>query len=199
MHISKEPYSEEECLLRVAGGDEQAFSRLFHAWQARIFGYIRTIVKSPQVAEEVTMDVMTRLWLNRETLARVDHLDAFLFRMAYHRSIDFLRKAARSPRMADLLWEEIERADTVSADSAVTRKECEEKLREAVGMLSPQRRKVYELSREDNLSHEEIAARLRLSKYTVSNHITDSVRLIRRYLVKYLDTGIVIFYFLILL
>lgn len=196
-HNLKERHDEKELLAQIAGGDERAFATLFHAWQARIFGYIRRIVKSPQVAEEVTMDVMTKLWLNREMLKHVDQLDAFLFRIAYRRSIDFLRSAARSPTVAGLLWDEMERSDTVSADSPINENECEEKLREAIGLLSPQRRKVFELSRESHLSHEEIAARLHLSKHTVSNHITAAARSIRHYLTKHLDIGVVIIFHLL--
>ena len=196
-HNLEERQSEKELLLRIAEGDERAFASLFHAWQARIFSYIRKIVKSRQIAEEVTMDVMTKLWLNREMLAQVEQLDAFLFCIAHRRSIDFLRSAARSPMVEGLLWDDMQRTDTVSADSAINEKECEEKLREAIGLLSPQRRKVFELSRESHLSHGEIAARLNLSKYTVSNHITQAAGLIRHYLTKHLDLGVVIIVHLI--
>lgn len=193
-HHSKERYTDKPFLSQIADGDERAFANLFHSWQARIFGYIRKIVKSREVAEEVTMDVMTKLWLNREMLRHVDQFDAFLFRIAYRRSIDFLRSAARSPTVMDLLGGAMEQTDTVSADSTINERECEEKLREAIGQLSPQRRKVFELSREGQLSHAEIAVRLSLSKYTVSNHITEAVRSIRHYLTKHLDIGMVIIF-----
>lgn len=191
-HHSKERYTDKELLLQIADDDQHAFASLFHSWQPRMFGYIKKIVKSREVAEEITMDVMTKLWLNREMLRHVDQFDAFLFRIAYRRSIDFLRCAARRPAVVDMLCDAMERTDRASADHAINEKECAEKLREAVRQLSPQRRKVFELSREGDLSHAEIAVRLSLSKYTVSNHITEAVRSIRHYLTRHFDIGVVI-------
>lgn len=196
-HRLAERHTDKTLLLQIADGDQRAFADLFHFWQGRLFGYIRKIVKSREVAEEVTMDVITKLWLNREMLRHVDQFDAFLFRIAYRRSIDFLRTAARNPTVVGLLYDAMERTDTLSADNSINEKECQEKLREAVRQLSPQRRKVFELSREGDLSHAEIAVRLRLSKYTVSNHMTEAVRSIRHYLTKHLDIGlVVIFHFI---
>lgn len=179
--------NDRELLRLISEGDESAFRSFFHAWQGRLFHYIRTIIKSPQVAEEVVMDVLTKCWLGRELLPRVDNLDAFMFRIAYRRAIDFLRAAARNPQLVDLLWEEIQLADAAAADNLLISKEYAEKLREAIGLLSPQRRKVYELSRESGLSHKEIAEKLNLSRHTISNHITEAQRFIQHYLADHLN------------
>ena len=189
-------HSQHKVLLQlIAEGNENAFRSFFHAWQGRLFHYIRTIIKSPQVAEEVVMDVLTKCWLGRELLPRIDNLEGFMFRIAYHRAIDFLRAANRDPKLVDLLMEQIQMADTSAADNQVISKEYENKLREAIGSLSPQRRKVYLLSRESGLSHKEIASSLGLSKHTVSNHITESQRFIQQYLAEHLNL-VLVFLFL---
>jgi RNA polymerase sigma-70 factor (family 1) len=179
----------------ISEGDENAFRQFFHAWQGRLFHYIRTIIKSPQVAEEVVMDVLTKCWVGRELLPRIDNLEGFMFRIAYHRAIDFLRAANRDPKLVDLLMEQIELADTAATDNLVISKEYNEKLREAIGLLSPQRKKAYLLSRESGLSHKEIADSLGLSKHTVSNHITESQRFIQQYLIEHLNI-VLVFLFL---
>ncbi|RAK37703.1 RNA polymerase sigma-70 factor, ECF subfamily [Chitinophaga ginsengisegetis] len=180
-------YTDKELLKLISEGNEAAFRSFFHAWQGRLFHYIRTIIKSPQVAEEVVMDVLTKCWVGRELLPRIEHVEAFMFRIAYHRAIDFLRAASRNPQLVDLLWEEIQMVDATEADNQVIVKEYETKLREAIGLLSPQRRKVYQLSREEGLSHKEIAGRLSLSKHTVNNHITEAQRFIQQYLADHLN------------
>jgi RNA polymerase sigma-70 factor (ECF subfamily) len=55
-------------------------------------------------------------------------------------------------------------------------------LRDALDMLSPQRRLVYQLSRDRGLNHEEIARHLHLSRNTVKNHMVEALRFIRHYL-----------------
>ncbi|SEW46416.1 RNA polymerase sigma-70 factor, ECF subfamily [Chitinophaga sp. YR573] len=186
---------EKSLLQLIAEGDENAYRSFFYEWQGRLFHYIRTIIKSPQVAEEVVMDVLTKCWVGRELLPRIDNLEGFMFRIAYHRAIDFLRAASRDPKLVDLLMEQIETADAAAADNLVISKEYDEKLREAIGLLSPQRKKVYLLSREKGLSHKEIASELGLSKNTVSNHITESQRFIQQYLTEHLNLVLVFIFF----
>jgi RNA polymerase sigma factor (sigma-70 family) len=65
-------------------------------------------------------------------------------------------------------------------------------LREAVSLLSPQRKKVYQLSREQDMTHDEIAAQLNLSKHTINNHIVEAQRFIRTYLSKNFDIAFVV-------
>ena len=55
-------------------------------------------------------------------------------------------------------------------------------LRDALDRLSPQRRMVYQLSRDKGLNHEEIAHHLHLSRHTVKNHMVEALRHIRHYL-----------------
>ncbi|HZG26263.1 MAG TPA: sigma factor-like helix-turn-helix DNA-binding protein, partial [Chitinophagaceae bacterium] len=57
----------------------------------------------------------------------------------------------------------------------------------------PKRRLVYELSRENALSHDQIAAYLNLSKSTVNNHLVESLRFIRNYLGGYLEASFLLF------
>jgi RNA polymerase sigma factor (sigma-70 family) len=65
-------------------------------------------------------------------------------------------------------------------------------LSEAVSLLSPQRKKVYQLSREQDMTHDEIAAQLNLSKHTINNHIVEAQRFIRTYLSKNFDIAFVV-------
>lgn len=178
---------EKELLTQVAAGDEESFKILFSKYYERLFNYISTIIKSPEVAEEVVMDVFLKIWLGREMITQIERFDAFLFRVAHNKSIDFLRSVARDPKFQNLLWDKIQLVNNVQADSSTLDHEYESKLREAVSLLSPQRKKVYQLSREQDMTHDQIAVELKLSKYTINNHIVEAQRFIRTYLSKNCD------------
>ena len=61
-------------------------------------------------------------------------------------------------------------------------REVENLLKEAVNTLPAQRRKVYQLVREEGLSYAEIAEKLQISKNTVRNHVAEALQEIRIYL-----------------
>jgi RNA polymerase sigma-70 factor (family 1) len=191
--VSSNTLHNEKFLLRqVAERNEDAFKSLFDAHRDRLYTYIFRIIRSKEVAEELVMDVFLKIWLAEDVVTQIEDFSAFLFRIAYNKSIDFLRSAARDPVFRDLLWNEIQMAGDSRADSSIMLREYENKLREAVSLLSPQRKEVYALSRDKGFTHSEIARKMRLSRSTVSNHIVESQRFIRSYLVKHMDVAMVI-------
>ncbi|MEO6681341.1 MAG: sigma-70 family RNA polymerase sigma factor [Ginsengibacter sp.] len=180
-------HNEKELLQQVSEGDEAAFQSIFIGYYDRLFHYVSGFTKSKQVTEELVMDVFLKIWLGRALLPKINHFDSFLFRVAHNKSIDFLRAIARDPLFKDLLWDQIQFTNNDHSDSRLMVHEYEKKLREAIGLLSPQRKKVYQLSREEDMNHDQIAAKLNLSKYTVNNHIVEAQKFIRNYLSKNLD------------
>lgn len=194
MHLSQNDTLDAESMLlrELINGSEDAMKQLFHTYHARLFYYISHFIKSEKVAEELVMDVFMKIWTSRDTLANVDHFDSFLFRIARNKSIDFLRSAAADRRLRVLLWEEIQTPSSERADSPLLLKEYEEKVREAILQLPPQCKKAYSLSREQELSHLEIARKLNISSATVNNHIVKAQRLVRNYVVKSMDLSVFI-------
>lgn len=185
-------HTEKELLEQISAGDEKAFRALFATYYEQLYRYIFGFIKSKQVSEELVMDVFLKIWLGRDLIPQIEKFDAFLFRVAHNKSIDFLRSVARDPTFKDLLLESIQLANNVQSDSPVLMQEFETKLREAVSLLSPQRKKVFQLSREQDMTHDEIAAQLNLSKHTINNHIVEAQRFIRTYLSKNFDIAFVV-------
>lgn len=180
-------YDERQLLEAVSRGDERSFQLFFDTFRPGLFAYISKFVKSVPVAEELVMDIFTKLWVGRDLLTKIDDMDAFLFRIARNKSIDFLRSVARDPRFEELLWERMQHHSAEDPDARLMVKEFEELLSRAIQLLSPQRKKVYEMSRKQEMTHDQIAAELQISRATVNNHIVEAQRFIKSYLGKNLD------------
>ena len=189
---SKESHTEKQLLLQIASGSEQAFRTLFDSHSRRLYAYVFSLVKSSQIAEELVMDVFIKLWLGRDLLTQVENFDGFLFRVAHNKTIDFLRSAAKDSRLKELLWEQIQTASDLLSDTPLIHHEYEAKIREAIELMPPQRKKIYKLSTEQELTHDQIASQLNISKSTVNNHLVEARRFIRYYLVNKLDIAMLL-------
>ena len=192
----RDPDTEKKLLTLISKGDEKAFQSIFTSYYEQLFNYILSIVKSKQVAEELVMDVFLKIWLGKEIIPRIEKFNAFIFRVAHNKSIDFLRSVARDPKFQDLLWEQIQLSNNTPADSIMMVREYEAKLREAVSLLSPQKKKIYQMSRDENMTHDDIAVQLNLSRHTINNHIVEAQRFIRTYLTKNCDMAFLLAVFL---
>ncbi len=63
--------------------------------------------------------------------------------------------------------------------------DLERLLQTAVGQLTPRQQEIFKMSREEHLTHKEIAEKLGLSVYTVQESITNSLKSIRNFLKKH--------------
>ena len=185
--ITKNPDNEKELLFLVSQGDEKAFRSLFDQYHTRLLNYIFSIVKSGEVAEELVMDIFLKLWLGRDKLPDIENIDGFLFRIAYNKTIDFFRASKNNRVITDLLWEKLQHPSNDEADASLMTKEYDAKLLEALSLLSPQRRKIFNLSRELGHTHTEIAEELGISKNTVANTIVEARRFIMDHLSRHLE------------
>ncbi|HTD42305.1 MAG TPA: RNA polymerase sigma-70 factor [Mucilaginibacter sp.] len=158
-----------------------SFEQIFHSYKERVYSYVLAIVKSNDAAEEVTQEIMIKLWLCREMLDQVENLDAYIYVIARNKSLNHLRKVAYDLRLLNELKSFIP-DEYSNTEDRIAVKDYELLLTNAVNSLSPQRRQVYHLSRVEGLSHDEIAERLNLSKQTVKNHLVEALKSIRIHL-----------------
>lgn len=171
---------DKELLLRISQGDETAFSTLFGRYRNRLYHYLVKVLKSEPVAEEAVLDVFMKIWKARNALTALRSFEAFIFQVARNQAIDYMRSLARTPSAQQETWELIQ--DLVAqetTDQRLLTRETEQKIQDSVRRLSPQRQEVFRLSREENLSYEEIARRMQLSRLTVRNHMLASLKFIR--------------------
>ena len=163
---------------------DAAFKRLFDSYKNRVYGYVLAIAHSPYAAEEITQEIFIKLWLCRDILHEVENLDGYIFTIARNRTLNHLRKAAYDTRLLREL-QELVKPEHNNVEERAAASEYDRLVRDAILLLSPQRRLVYQLSRDGGLNHEEIAEQLHLSRNTVKNHLVEALRFIRNYLGRY--------------
>jgi RNA polymerase sigma-70 factor (family 1) len=177
-------YTDRELLQLVANGDKSAFRQLFDLYKLKLFSFVLQMTHSRVDAEEIVQDVFAKLWESRAGLASVDYPAKYIYTIARNKTLNHLTRLARDRRLLQQLWVNVSQQENPSEELLHAR-ECQELISKAISQLSPQRQTIFQLSREQGLSHEEIAGRLGLSKSRVKNIIVEILKHIRDYLAHY--------------
>ncbi|GAA4314118.1 RNA polymerase sigma-70 factor [Mucilaginibacter gynuensis] len=175
--------SENGILQKIAAGDELAFQILYNKNFDRIARFTYKICKSDMVTEEIVQDVFCKVWQNRHDLAHVNNIEAYLFSIARNKTIDFLRRLAIETSIIQNLRMQIDEAqnsveEQLDADSLMA------VINEALSSLSVQKQQIFELSKLQGLSHDEIAEKMHLSKSTVKNHLSETLKHLKKYILN---------------
>nr|WP_067057188.1 sigma-70 family RNA polymerase sigma factor [Mucilaginibacter sp. L294] len=180
---------EKELLLKVANGDEHAFSELFNTHHQLLGTHIYRITDSVELAEEVVQDVFLKIWMSRETLTTVQNFRAYLFVISKNHALNCLRKVAKERIHQKTLEENIL---PLIAEENPGLADYYSLLDEAIDHLPPQQQKVYLLSRHNRLKYDEIASQMGLSRETVKKYLQGATHSITTFVQSNMDVSAMI-------
>jgi RNA polymerase sigma-70 factor (family 1) len=182
--------SEETLLLRaIAAGDEAAFAQLYHKYSRRIFEVAMMYLQDEATAGEQVQDIFIKVWQQREKLRTVEDVKSWLFILSRNTIYDRFRQQQVEARRK-LAWIKEERGKSGLAEEASTRVESrqyEALLRQAIEALPLQRRRIYQYSRTQGMSVDNIAQVMGISRHTVKNQLKAANHFIRDHLKNYLE------------
>lgn len=135
------------------------------------------------------MDQLFHLWTKRHELRISSHFSGYLFRAVRNRIISEMRRNIPVMAGLDALQDDLE-MDRPS-DYRILSEEAEHTYRKVLNELSPQRRQVFVLSREENLTYPEIARRMNLSVNTVENYMVAALSSLRKRLKEDVPTAVI--------
>lgn len=168
-------------VVAIKEGDEAVFQQVFEQYSARLYSFIFKKTGSDYLSEEAVQETFIKLWHYRATLNETLPISVQLFRIARTTLIDAIRKQNNllaafaklpQPQVQSLTWDKVSYND------------LNQQLKQHIAAMPPMRRKVFLLSRVEELSHKEIAALLAISTKTVEKHIAEALKQLRPHLAK---------------
>lgn len=172
--------SDEQLLQQIAVGDRQAFTELYQCYWEDLFITAARALRDKAEAADVVQDVFLSLWNRRSELNLLGSLAAYLHTSVRYKCIHYIEKNITRRDYLVQLAEVIVSAAPKSAEIDLELKEVQQTVYKAVAKMPPKMRKVYKLSRQQQLTHKEIAENMSISVETVKKHIHHALHLIRK-------------------
>lgn len=173
--------TEQFLVLRLQKGSEGAFRKLFDRYRHDIYAFSLSILKSKHQAEEVVQDVFLKVWLNHENLDPRLSFKSYIFTIARNLAFNILAKAANDVKLKERIFYKNQTGCSLT-DTRLLEEDYEKLKNRAIDELSPRCKQVFQMSRNDGKSYEQIAKELGISTNTVKNQMSTALASIKEFL-----------------
>src|SRR5687768_2931624 len=172
-------YSDSELLVFLHEGDKKAFEEFYNRYHKPIYRYLVSLVKVPEIAEDLVHEIFLKLWDIRQKLEIKQNFKGYLFWMCHNKAVDTTKKIAGERMLKDeLLFHYYQNLFNVE-NQTPEQQQYDDLIEEALNSLSPQRRKVFELCKRQGKSYQQVADELQISIHTVKEHMSYALAALR--------------------
>lgn len=174
---------EHSLVLRLIEGDEDAFCELYAAYKNRLIYFAMRFLKSREYAEDIFQDAFTVVWQSRRFINPAASFSSYLYTIVRNRILNQLRDLANQDKLREQILQQAVNYSNETKDEILAN-DLRQFISRALQQLTPRQREIFEMSRERQMSHREIAEALGISVNTVQESISVSLRTLRTYLEK---------------
>ncbi len=171
---------ERKLVNELKQGSESAFTTLYKIYEGGLYNFVFALVKLNGEAEDVVQQTFVKVWINRKSINAEMNFSTFLFTIAKNTALNSLRRIKNeNSYLRDEMWKSVELSRCFT-DEKIEYDELIFHIQEALNNVSNLKKKIFEMSRRNGMSYSEIGEQMGISKYTVKNHIAETIRLIRK-------------------
>ncbi|MFB2118729.1 RNA polymerase sigma factor [Parapedobacter sp. 2B3] len=169
---------EKALLQQLRDGDQTAFDVLYHRYKGLLYVHAYKRLNNREDVQDILHDIFSNLWESRKTLDIKENLGVYLYRAVRNAIINRQLKDKRATEyirsfdgfLHDYLG---------NTDYLVRERMMMSLIETEINSLPPRMREVFELSRQDGLSHKEIAGQLNITEQSVRSHIKGALKILR--------------------
>lgn len=174
---------ERSLVLRLIEGDEDAFCELYAAYKNRLIYFAMRFLKSREYAEDIFQDAFAVVWQGRRFINPDASFSAYLYTIVRNRILNQLRDLSNQDKLREQILSQAVNYTNETKDEIIAN-DLRQFISRALQPLTPRQREIFQMSRERQMSHREIAEVLGISVNTVQESISISLRTLRTYLEK---------------
>lgn len=171
-------YSDQELASLLTRGDRIAFAEIYDRFKGLLFVHAYKRLNNQAEAEDVVHDLFSTLWNKREELIINTQLAGYLYTAVRNRIFKIIVHKQIESKYITSIQHSLNEGHNIT-DHLVRSKELAKIIEKEISALPPKMREIFILSRQQNLSHKEIAEKLSLSELTVSKQITNALKILR--------------------
>jgi RNA polymerase sigma-70 factor, ECF subfamily len=166
---------------RIRQNDTRAFKLLYDRYSKKIYFFSLKYLGNNVEAEELVQSVFINVWENRGSLDPGNSVKSYIYKSAVNYIYNYLKKKAIHARFIESQMHENEIQSDNSYEEVIFH-DLEKSIKTVVETLPSQQQRIFQLSRHDGLTYQEIAVKLDLSVRTVENQMYRALKTLKKML-----------------
>jgi|TARA_R110002096_G_scaffold51029_4_gene133507 RNA polymerase sigma-70 factor (ECF subfamily) len=167
----------------LQNGDQKAYDDLYKLFAPKILNTCKKMYLNQQDAEEVVQEVFLKVWIKRADLDNTLSFNAYL--LAIMRSLIFKRSRKQA---LDIAYQKyniqfLPKVDN-STEESILYEEIKSFSTKAIASLPKGQQEVFSLKFSEQLTADEIAEKLQISKRTVENQLYKATKKLKKQLIS---------------
>ncbi|TSA32000.1 MAG: RNA polymerase sigma-70 factor [Porphyromonadaceae bacterium] len=177
-------YTEDLFLLqKLKEGDIHALEVIFKMHYSNLNRYLLFLFKNELLVEHIAQDIFVYLWESRETLEIKTSLESYLYAAGRYKALNQIRNNQLHETIKQKMTASMQ--DSQSIDTEFEMRELEGIINEAISSLPPRCQQIFRLSRDEEMTYQDIAKFLNISINTVEGQMSIALKRLRSALKPY--------------
>lgn len=165
-------------ITELSKNNDSALEELFNYYYPRLYNFSKSFLKIEIGIDDILQEVFVKIWENRKNIKSKETFNAFIYTITRNLLLNELRSRLNNQKLITEIQKNAV-AEEFASMQLIEYKEMSTKIAEVINQLPERQKEVFKLSREDGLSHKEIAEKLGITTKTVEYHIAQSKDILR--------------------
>jgi RNA polymerase sigma-70 factor (ECF subfamily) len=171
--------------------EKVVFDYVFNYYYSGLCSFCLQFLNDKEAVEDLVQDFFVSLWIDGQDLQINISLKAYLFTSIKNRCLDTLKHKKVTEKYRNYMLFGSDNFES-SVDFWLAETELRKAIEASIAKLSPRCREIFENSRLNGLSNQEISDKLGISKRTVELQISNSLKILRIELAEFMPLWLVI-------
>ncbi|WP_160366786.1 RNA polymerase sigma factor [Sphingobacteruim zhuxiongii] len=159
---------------RLKQSDRKSFEQIYEKYAVQLYSVCYRRIQDIEISNDIIHDILLSLWENRNR-KDINNLRAYLFQALRYKIIDTFQQRSKTHKLYESYLVNLQQ-NYIGTDHALRTKLFQELIKAEIDRLPRKMKEVFLLSREQNLTYEQIAQKLGISEQTVRSHMKHALR-----------------------
>ena len=161
---------------------DTALDYLYQVYYTPLCERVYSVTRDASASEDIVQEIFVDIWKNKDTFRVEGSLKSYLIKACRNRSLNHIRRSMaefeQNSEKADSIYEKYDVTDVL------IKEETEVSIHKIIDKLPSKCKIIFNLSRFEELTYNEIASQLGISSKTVENQISKALKILRDKLYK---------------